>query len=187
MTRHSFSITSALLISLALSTAQLASSKVRNVSASVEARQALRDIDHSAMALTEEADQLRQFTENPEYSPESHLVTLMEMKEGINRMGREVSRLEGERDSLAPWEQQAIDKVQPLLKETALNTGKAIDYFNENRLRLWGADYREYASDILRDSDQMAKTLKDYLKLAKTSAQERKLEQSLGASGDEFK
>ena len=181
MTRMSFSIASALLIASSLSMAQAAGAKSNSATA---AKETLKDIEESALAATDEAEHLEQFIANPAFSPESHLDKLMALKEEVNKMGREAGTLEAERDSLAPWEQQALDKTMPLLKEAAANTTNAIEYFNENKSHLWADNYHEYASHILRDSEQIAKTLKDYLKYAKAHDQERQLEQSLGVGGN---
>ena len=183
MTTQNLSITSALLIAFALSTAQADSLKAGRMTVAGEAKETLQEIDASAFTVAEEAGQLRQFSANPQYGPEAHLDKLIAMKEEINRIGREIGSLEAERDALAPWEQQAIDKTLPLLKETAANTQNAIEYFNENRAHLWTVNYREYASVIWRDSEQIAKTLKDYLKYAKARDQEQQLEQRLGVAG----
>jgi hypothetical protein len=176
MTKRNFSIASALLIVSSLSMAQAASA--------TSAKETLKDIQESALAAASEAEHLEQFIANPALSPEAHSGELIALKEEVNRMGRDAGSLEAERDSLAPWEQQALDKTMPLLKETAANTENAIEYFNENRTHLWGDNYREYASNISRNSEQITKTLKDYLKYAKAHDQERRLEQILGAAGN---
>jgi len=181
MTKKSFSIASALLIASSLSMAQVPGGKSASATA---VKETLKDIQESALAAADEAEHLEQFIANPAYSPESHLDKLMALKEEVNRMGRDVGSLEAERDSLAPWEQQALDKTLPLLKETAANTKNAIEYFNENRTHLWADNYREYANNISRDSEQITKTLKDYLKYAKAHDQELHLEQSLGVVGN---
>ncbi|MGC4051360.1 MAG: hypothetical protein QM757_18535 [Paludibaculum sp.] len=76
-------------------------------------------------------------------------------------MGKEIATLEAERDTLQPWEQQAIDKVQPLLKEAAANAEEAIEYFNNNHNFLWSPRYRGYAEKVKKDSYEIAKTLKN--------------------------
>src|SRR6266566_1904170 len=169
MTKQNFSIASALLIASSFSMAQVAGAKIDSVTA---ARETLKDIEESAFAATDEAEHLEQFIANPANSPETHFDKLMAIREDVNRMGRDIGSLEAERDSLAPWEQRALDKTLPLLKETAANTKNAIEYLNENRTHLWADNYREYANHISRDSEQITKTLKDYLKYAKAHDQE---------------
>jgi len=176
MTKNIFPIVSALLIAASLSMAQVANPTA--------AKGTLKDLEESAFAATGEAEQLEQFIANQAYSPEAHFGKLMALKEEVNRMGRDAGSLEAERDSLAPWEQQALDKTLPLLKETAANTTNAIEYFNENRTHLWADPYRQYASHISRDAEQITKTLKDYLKYAKAHDQGLQLERSLGVVGN---
>ena len=89
---------------------------------------------------------------------------LTALKGEVNRMSQEISSLRAQRESLSPWEQQALDEVLPLLQATAANTESAIEYFNENRDRLWTETYRDYADRVWKDSDQMAKILRNYLK-----------------------
>jgi len=163
-----------LLIALSFSTAHAAGRR------SDEARDTLEDMDISAAAVADEADQLVQISQSNQLSAETHITMLNAIKEDVNRMGREIASLEGERDSLPKWEQRASDKTLPLLKETADNTRKALEYAGQNRTRLWMEDYRNYANTIWRDSGQIAKTLKDYLKYARARGEEQELEQDLG-------
>ena len=99
-------------------------------------------------------------------------------------MVREINQLEAEHDLLAPWEQHAVDKAAPLLNEAALKTQKAIEYFDANRNLLWSGEYREYTTEIRKDSKQIAKTLKDYLKYEKVSGEEQQMKQMLGAPSE---
>ena len=116
--------------------------------------------------MADEADQLRMIA-NSKSSPDSHLAKLTALKGEVNRMGQEITSLMAERESLPPWEQPAVDKALPLLQATAANTESAIEYFNENRDRLWTEAYRDYADRVWRDSEQIAKILKNYLKYDK--------------------
>jgi len=168
----SFSI--GLFIALSVSTAHAAGRK------SDEARDTLEDMEISAAAVADEADQLVQISASNQLSAETHITMLNAIKEDVNRMGRQIASLEAERDSLPKWEQRASDKTLPLLKETAENTRKALEYAGENRTRLWMEDYRNYANTIWRDSGQIAKTLKDYLKYAKVHNEEQQLQENLG-------
>jgi hypothetical protein len=56
---------------------------------------------------------------NNNLSPESHLFELDALKADVNEMGKELAILESEWASLSSWEQQAMDKVTPLLKAEA--------------------------------------------------------------------
>ena len=162
------------------STVQASTRKVQGTPAD-QAKTTLGQIEESAASAADEAYPLQQIGTG--LSPDSHQVYLMELKDDINRMGREISSLNAESGSLAPWEKQAIDKVEPLLRETAGNVQKAIEDFNQNRNDLWRADYRNSLADARQESAQIAKSLKDYLKYAKAHDQEQQLSGSLTGGG----
>lgn len=182
MNKKRIPVTSAIVIALSLSVAQVATPKSRSITVPEEARQTLKEIRMTSIGAEEEADQLRLCIENTTMSPDSHLTRLLALKDEVNKMGQDISRLETERESLAPWERQAVDKILPLLKETAASTESAIEYFNDNRSHLWTPVYRSYADRIWSDTERVDKTLKDYLKYAKAYDQEQ---ESLGAIAGE--
>ena len=115
------------------------------------------------------------------FSPDSHRDKLTALKGKVNRMGQEINRLRAERESLAPWEQQAVDEVLRLLQATSENTESAIEYFNEHKDRLWMETYRDYADHIWQDSDQIERILKRYLKYDRLLDQEVHVEERIRA------
>jgi hypothetical protein len=176
VTNKSISITSAMLITLSLPLAHTGvgmpgTITVADLAKETLARKTLKRAQASAAAAADEADQLRRIA-NSMSSPDSHLDKLTALKAEVNRMGHEIDILRAERESLAPWEEQAVDEVLPLLHATAANTESAIGYFNGNRNRLWTETYRDYADRVWKDSDQMAKILKNYLKSDRLSEQQ---------------
>jgi hypothetical protein len=181
MSTKCLSIAPVVFITLSMSLAQ-ARSVQGNAAAAEEARRTLKELRASAVVVENEADELNLFEKNPQISPETEIVTLMALKSEINKMGREMYALDSERDSLTPWEQQAISKTLPLLKDSAENTQAAIEYCNENRNHLWTKANRTYAERLVQDSEQMEKTLRDYLKYASVHEQEQHLETSLGTA-----
>jgi len=188
MTKKSISITSAMLITLSLPLAQAAvkmagTITVADFAKETLAKKTLKQVQASAAVVADEADRLRMIA-NSKSSPDSHLDKLTALKVEVNRMGQEISSLEAERESLAPWEQQAVDEVLPLLQATAANTEGAIEYVSENRNRLWTEAYRDYADRVWEDSAQIAKTLKDYLKYEKLRDQEVQVEERIWADSD---
>lgn len=188
MTKKTISILSAALIACALPLAQAAirmpaSITVADLATETAARKTLEQARVSAAVVADDAGQLRLIA-NSKASSDSHLAQLTAVKADINRMGQEIGSLEAERESLVPWEQQAIDKVLPLLQATAANTESAIEYFRDNRDRLWTETYRDYTARIGQDSEQMAKTLKNCLKEEKLGDREVRLEERIEASSD---
>ena len=184
MSTKNISITSASFLALSFLTAQAASPKSGGDATVREARATLKEIDHRAMVVADQADQLARLNENTQFSPEVQIGRLDTLKGQVNRMVQEANSLEAEHDLLAPWEQRAVDKTEPLLNDAAMKTQKAIEFFSTNRNLLWTAEYRGYANEIRKDSEQIAKTLKDYLKYERVSGEEQQLKQMLGAPGE---
>jgi hypothetical protein len=188
MTMKSISTASAMLITLSLSVAQAVvrvptSISVADLAKETLAKKTLQQVQASASAVATQADQLGMISDS-KASSDSHLAKLTVLKAEVNRMGQEMSNLEAERESLVPWEQQAVDKVLRLLQATAANTDNAIAYFNENRHSLWTEAYRDYAHSVRQDSAQISKTLKDYLKYDKLREQEVRAEERIWADAD---
>ena len=127
------------------------------------AKKTLKRAQSSAVVVAGEADELRGSATRCLVRT-GMLDKLTALKGEVNGMSREISNLRAQRESLSPWEQHALDEVLPLLQATAANTESAIEYFNENRDRLWTGTYRDYADRVWQDSDQMAKILRNYLK-----------------------
>jgi len=151
-----------------------------------EATGTIRDLQGQASALANQADQLRMGISGNENSWDSQLWQLDAIKSDINAMGKELHTLQAERDSLTPWQREAIDRAQLLLKEAAANTNEAIDYFNGNRGHLWTPEYRAYVSNVRKDSEQLSHDLKIDVNLAKVRDREQRLaaaESSAGTSG----
>ncbi|MEO8126663.1 MAG: hypothetical protein ABI822_06185 [Bryobacteraceae bacterium] len=184
MTARAISITLASILACSLSTAQIAICKPSGTPAEREAKGTLKDINQQALIVADEAEQLSRLAENTQNSADTHISRLETIRAEVNRMAREINRLQDERKVLALWEQQAIEKALPVLNETATKAGKAIAYFDANREMLWAAEYRNNIDDIRKDSEQVAKTVKDYLKYQKVSNEAEQLQHSLGAAGE---
>ena len=174
LTTKIFSTASAVLIALSFSSAHAAGRK------SDEAKVTLQDMEMYAVDAADRASDLVQISLSSQLSRDSHSWRLMAIKDDINKMGREIESLEAEHDSLPKWEQQASDKALPLLKDAAASTQSAIEFMTENPEQVWTLSYRGYADTIFRDSDQIAKTLRDYLKYAKA----QQVEQNLALGGN---
>ena len=143
-----------------------------------QARTTLSEIEESTVNTAREADPIGLLAGG--LSQDSHYDHLMTIKDDINRMGTEISILDAESESLALWEKQALDKVEPLLRETAANAQKATTRFEQDKRDFWKEDYRGYVNGVEQGSEQIAETLKAYLKYGKAHEQEEQFKQSLG-------
>ena len=185
MTKRNLTITlTAAIASLIASAPQMVAKTAGSVTVAQEARETLKELKGVAAKAAGEAENLDYLSQRSTVSADSHTTPLMELREEVNTMGKEIATLEAQRDSLEPWEQEAVDKVVPLLKEAADNTQGAIHFFNTNRTHLWSSDYQAYAQKVESDSNQIAKTLQNYLKYEEVREAETQLQSTIGAGSN---
>jgi hypothetical protein len=185
MTKKSYSITLTVAIASLIAFApQMTAKTAGSVTVAQESRETLKELKGVAAKAAGSAERLEMISRNPNISADSHFTPLQELRLDVNTMGAEIAGLEAQRDSLDLWEQAAVDKVLPLLKEAADNTQSAIHYFNESHLYLWGPDYHSYTAKVERDSDQIAQTLKTYLKYEDVREAELQLQSTIGAGSN---
>ena len=82
----------------------------------------LSQVKTHAFQLKEDAGILESFTRNVGLSWQSHAAVLTRMREDINQAGRDLAKLEEAKKSASIWQETAIERIQPLLKELAENT-----------------------------------------------------------------
>ena len=99
-----------------------------------------------AAVLSRDADGMESLIRT-DASWQTHAAMLDEVKRHVNDLGRAAQKLEESRSSASPWQQQAIDRMMPLLKELAANTTAAINHLNENRIRPTTGNYPEYLKE----------------------------------------
>ena len=85
------------------------------------------------------------------------------MKEDINEAGQDLAKLEDAKKSASPWQQTAIERIRPLLKELAGNTEKAIQHINDNPSRLNQAEYKDYIEANADLSAELSSMIKDFV------------------------
>jgi hypothetical protein len=141
--------------------------------------QTLQEIDALAIQVRDGADKLASIVRT-QAGTESQVAQLNDIKEEVNRIGRDLRTLEDERGSLAPWEVKALGQIEPLLVTVAQNANQAIRTFNSERQHLWATSYFDNAQTVSKDAKQVAALLRDYLTLSKDRQEEMRLEQRLG-------
>jgi hypothetical protein len=138
--------------------------------ASVEAAELARDADETETLIRSDV------------SWQTHADMLERVKEHVNNMGGIINKLGDARSSGSELQEQAVDRILPLLNELAANTTAAINYLNQNKTRPVGEPYTQYLVDNAETAHQLASTvssLDQYEKsMAKIGALKNKLELS---------
>lgn len=136
-----------------------------------EASDLLGEVNGLAGKVYREAETLQSFARNPSMSRESHGAQLNTMREHVNDLGTRLARLQEIKHVTAPWQQQAINRVQPLAANVAAHTEAAIVHLNENGNYLFAPSYQEHVTEAMDQASELKNNVGNFL--AYNSAQQR--------------
>jgi hypothetical protein len=135
--------------------------------AKVEASELARDADEMTALVRDDT------------SWQSHADTLNRIADHVNNMGKILAKLQSERDEASPWQQQAIDRMVPLLKDIAANTTAAIEHLNKNQSRPASSDYKAYLEQNADTAHELADTISAFDKYGRTRAKLEELQNKI--------
>ena len=104
---------------------------------------------------------------------------LGKIKEDVNDLGRIAEKLTAARDSASPWQQQAINRMMPLLKDLSENTTAAINHLRKNQTRPTTGSYTEYLKENAETAQQLSGMISSFVQYGEARAKLEKLEQKL--------
>jgi len=115
---------------------------------------------------------------------ESHAARLGQVANDVNAMGRIVGQLTETRSSGSDLQEQAADRILPLLKDLAANTTAAIEYLNQNEsVDPPSEAYKEYLRDNDETARQLSATVSSLFEYEKSMAKVEKYKKSLELEG----
>jgi hypothetical protein len=129
--------------------------------------QLLGEARAEAAELAKDADETESLIRN-DVSWQTHAQMLDGVKEHVNNLARIVDKLTATRASGSELQEQAVDRILPLLKELAANTTAAINYLNQNKTRPIGEPYTQYLKDNAETAHQLASTVSSLFEYEKT-------------------
>lgn len=133
--------------------------------------------DHAAKANLD-AERLESYTRS-KTTWESHANNLARMREDINELGKDVATLSAAREEGSPWQQEAIDDIDPLLNSMADHLSLMIKHLNDNQSRVHMPPYKDYAQANYQLSQKLLSMINDYVDYAEAKATAEALEQKL--------
>ena len=144
-----------------------------------EITQLLADARDKAAELSRDVDEMEALIRT-DVSWQTHAEMLESVKEHVNQLGRIAAQLEQRRDSASQWQQQAVDRMLPVLKELAANTTVAINHLNENKTRpLQISSYPQYLKENAEAAHNLSDMISSFVKYGDSRAKVEKLEQKL--------
>jgi hypothetical protein len=113
---------------------------------------------------------------------QSYANQVAKIEQDVNHMGDLVTQLNQKRPEAASWQQQAINRVSPLLKEMASNVQATIVFLKKHPERLQNFDYRDYVEANADISGSLATLISDFVEYGKTKEKLEELAQKLEIS-----
>jgi hypothetical protein len=152
----------------------------RSSPSSAEASQLLKEVRTIAYNLQRDAATLESYTFG-RLNWRTHADQLSSAREHINAIGNRLKDLQAIRSTAAPWQQQAIESIVPVVAQLAARTEAAINHLNENRGNLFAPEYTDHLSTIADHSDQLKESVNVFLEVASTQEKLDRLREKAAA------
>ena len=130
---------------------------------SEEVNQLLAEFKTEARELESDADELALWTRSPHVSWQSHAQKISLITEHVNQAGKILAEMDKVRLTASPWQQGAIDRIYPMLKEMADNTNTIIDHFTDHKSHTYLPPYTDYAQANYELARDLAALIGDYV------------------------
>jgi len=160
-----------------------ASASIQRKPPSAEVATELDLAKQQAFELARDADDMTSLLRN-DVSWQTHAEMLNRIRDHVNNMGKIVEKLESERDEASPWQQQAVDRMIPLLKEIASNTTASIEHLNQNHVRPVSKDYKDYLQENADTAHELADMISSFVEYDRTRTKLEKLQDKIEVSGE---
>jgi uncharacterized protein YacL (UPF0231 family) len=145
-----------------------------------EATGLLQDVQSEAAQVRNHAAKIQTFGREYEVSWQAHSNQLSRLKTEVDDMGAKLCRLMMIRRVVAPWQQEAIDRIAPQIQLIADNAQDAIHFVNNHQESLWQPAYQRYVSNLYHESKSLSNTVNNFEEYAHARIEYRQLESRLG-------
>jgi hypothetical protein len=140
-----------------------------------EANTIFRDIQSDAQEVLYHADMLQSFARDPQLTWDAHADELAYLKGDINDIGARLCRLQTIRRVVAPWQQNAIDRIVTDTQLMADNAQDAIVFGSTHRSELWLATYQKNVNNLEDEATALANSVGNAVQFAGVSKEYREL------------
>ena len=136
---------------------------------SIDINRLLGDANDEAIQLRADAEMMASFTRS-NLTWETYATQLSMIKEHVNKTGKIVASLTAERANGTPWQQTAIDRIHPLLREMAANTESVISYLDKNHTRIHMKSFQDYVQANADAATQLSQVIGDFTDYGNTKS-----------------
>lgn len=143
----------------------------------------LSEAKTEAVQLQFDAAELNNFARS-KMSWETHAAKLTQIKDHVNKVSELVTKMNAAKADAAPWQKQAIERINPMLSELATTVSTAIAHLSKNQDRLMFPPYPDYAAATAATATDMAEMISDYVDYGETRHHLDDLERQLETPQD---
>jgi len=161
----------ALLILPPIAAAQNADSKALN--------DLFKQVEAHAMLASDDSQVLEAYTRSHTMSSESHANRLRTIADHANNLIQDFDKLHSMRNEGSPWQQEAIDRVDPLLEEMANHLNTTIAHFRDNKHRVNMPAFHDYVKANREYMSRTSGLISSIVEYGETRAKANGLEASL--------
>ena len=115
----------------------------------------------------------------------SHSAKLHQIREHINDLGKVSKQLMDVRAEGSPWQQEAIDRIDPLLRDMASQLTATIQHFNDSPSSIHMKPYRDFARANHDAANKTAEVIKDFVEYDEAKSKSESLEKKLALPADD--
>lgn len=145
---------------------------------SAHVNQLLTDAEHYANQAANDSEELETYTRT-KAGWETHAAQLERIREHVNHLGEVVQQLNNAREEGSSWQQTAIDRINPLMHEMAVQLTTTIEHLSEHQSQVHMKPYQDYARATYEVNTRAAKAISDYVDYGKAKSKAGSLEQKL--------
>lgn|SRR5215469_4865130 len=145
---------------------------------SMEINKLLADAKMHAALAEYDSDTLYTFA-NSEIPWEAHASQIRTISERVNDLCKVVNQLNSVRSQGSQWQQVAIDRINPLLRNMADNLNAAIKELNDHKERLQMPEYRDYLRANSYLANRTATVISDFVEYSRAGAQSEHIQRKL--------
>jgi len=132
-----------------------------------------------ALQLQDDAATMESYTQS-NMSWQSHAMKITEIKDHVNTLGQTVGKLTAARGTASLWQQTAIDRINPILRELAANVEATINHLDKDRTHpLQSTAHKDYLKANAELASRMATVISDFVDYGDTKTRFEDLSRKL--------
>ncbi len=148
-----------------------------------EASRLLHQIRSHSVRLADDTHSLNLHSQRRQLDWRSHGEQLDQISDHINAMGEKLDRLQEIHGMIAPWQQEAMNRIMPTAVALAAHTEDAIACLREQQDTLWVPPYTHRVSAMAEDAEEIRSTVSTFLEFATASDRLKRLERQIEHTG----